>query len=83
MSFGQPPQKRLVGTLWKHKKTGGLYTIVRAAKIEADLTPAIVYEDRSGNVWVRPEAEFMDGRFEPINPAFPSNPCSEIALPHE
>ena len=51
-------------TLWLHKKSGGLYTFVCEAEIEADLTPAVVYKAlEDGRVWIRPTAEFFDGRF--------------------
>jgi hypothetical protein len=33
----------------------------------ADLAPVVVYRaDVDGSLWVRPEDEFMDGRFEPV-----------------
>lgn len=85
MSFEGRPQHPLQGTFWKHLKTGGVYEIIRVARIESDLTPAIVYESMRGEVWVRPEAEFMDGRFEQVHlnqGGFP-NPCSEIHLTGE
>jgi hypothetical protein len=31
--------------------------------MEGDLTPVVVYRSVDGSVWVRPEAEFDDGRF--------------------
>jgi len=82
MSFGKRPPNRLHGTGWRHVKTGKVYWIVRLGKIEADLTEAVIYEDSHGEVWVRPEAEFMDGRFAPLSSEFASrdNPCSEIHL---
>lgn len=52
------------GSLWKHRK-GGIYRIVGHAMIEANMTPAIIYESLSGDagLWVRPGDEFLDGRF--------------------
>lgn len=52
--------------VYKHKKTGGYYTLVsRNAKIEATLEPVCVYRSLKDNtIWVRPESEFFDGRFE-------------------
>lgn len=48
----------------QHVKTGGLYRIVAHGLIEADLTPAVIYQaKRDGSVWVRPASEFDDGRF--------------------
>lgn len=82
MSFGGRPQHHLQGSCWRHQKTGKVYWVVRIGKIEADLTEAVIYEDAMKNVWVRPLAEFMDGRFTPIRSGFASleNPCSEISL---
>ena len=65
-------------TLWRHKKTGGLYQIVTRAKIEATMENAVVYRSiEHHGTWVRPEAEFLDGRFERVlataAPATPHN----------
>lgn len=51
--------------IWKHVRTGGLYEVLVAdARIEATLEPVVVYKSMTdGVVWVRPVAEFMDGRF--------------------
>lgn len=46
----------------RHRK-GGLYRVIARGEIEADLTPCVIYDDRAGRVWVRPAAEFDDGRF--------------------
>lgn len=81
MSFGGKRSDPLKGTRWKHEKSGKYYWIVRTARIEADLSEAVVYEDSVGNVWVRPKPEFMDGRFTQVSTR-PNveNPCSEIYL---
>jgi hypothetical protein len=60
-----------IGSDWMHAKTGGLYSVVTYAMIEATLTPAVVYAGGNGyhadgqtwKIWVRPVSEFMDGRF--------------------
>lgn len=54
------------GARWKHRKTGHVYRVHCAAIIEATMTPAVVYarEDPTPGMWVRPQAEFLDGRFE-------------------
>lgn len=46
----------------RHKK-GGLYRVLGDAIWEPDRTPAVIYDDAEGTVWVRPKAEFDDGRF--------------------
>lgn len=55
-------------THYRHVKTGGIYRIVGYAYIEADKTPTVIYEGAMGIWWVRPEAEFFDGRFVPCEP---------------
>ena len=54
--------------IYRHKKTGGLYTVLHwDAKIEGTMDEAVVYQSlEHGMIWVRPKAEFMDGRFECI-----------------
>ena len=48
----------------RHVKTGGDYVVLCEAVIEATMTKAIVYKSvKTGDVWVRPAAEFCDGRF--------------------
>lgn len=50
--------------IWQHIKSGGLYTVIGHGLIEADLSPATIYKSLwDGAVWVRPTAEFEDGRF--------------------
>jgi hypothetical protein len=52
----------------RHKK-GGLYRLIARGRIEATLEPCAIYEGAgTGLVWVRPEAEFEDGRFTPLVP---------------
>jgi hypothetical protein len=53
---------------FRHLKSGGTYRLVCYANMESDCAPAAVYEseDETGRVWVRPYAEFFDGRFEEI-----------------
>lgn len=61
------------GTVWHHKKTGHLYVIIGETTIEAGPWAAFRYirlrmsadEDEAPmGEWVRPQAEFLDGRFE-------------------
>lgn len=48
-----------------HKK-GREYRIIGYAKHSETEEALVVYEDRSGLVWARPEKMFFDGRFEKI-----------------
>ena len=64
------PDDLAIGAHYRHKKTGGTYQLFMFATIEATMTPAVVYGARvKGEVshWVRPLAEFCDGRFEPVD----------------
>ncbi|MCY4336670.1 MAG: DUF1653 domain-containing protein [Litoreibacter sp.] len=45
-----------------HRK-GGRYRVIMHAVLEADRSEVVVYDDAEGCVWVRPVAEFYDGRF--------------------
>jgi hypothetical protein len=47
----------------RHLKTGGLYRVLLLGTSEADMEPVVIYDNRDGRVWVRPENEFFDGRF--------------------
>lgn len=67
-----------VGTRWRHKKLGTEYEIItETASMQCSAAPGFEcqFEDdhwtvyrsvRTGAMWVRPTAEFMDGRFEKI-----------------
>lgn len=57
----------------RHRK-GGFYRVLCRAEIEANLTPAVVYDDAEGRTWVRPASEFDDGRFTPV-PIVPAAPA--------
>jgi hypothetical protein len=49
---------------WEHVK-GGRYRIITLAVREADLMPMVVYRSNiTGATFVRPAAEFFDGRFK-------------------
>jgi len=58
--YDYPPEGVLT-----HVKTGGKYVALCPAVIEADAVPAVAYTKLGGDgtVWIRPLAEFMDGRF--------------------
>lgn len=58
-----------VGTLWKHKKTGDIYTIFATCQIESTNEPGVLYHSVMGHgpLWCRPMREFTDGRFVPVH----------------
>ena len=49
----------------KHRK-GGLYRVLGHGTLEANRTVMTIYDDAQGTVWIRPKAEFEDGRFTPL-----------------
>ena len=56
---------------YRHKKRGTTYTVMGRATLQAegplDNTKVVIYQSNiDGSMWVRPEAEFFDGRFEHI-----------------
>lgn len=57
-----------IGTLWRHKKSGGVYTIFATCQIEATNEAGVLYHSVAGHgpLWCRPLAEFIDGRFAPV-----------------
>lgn len=56
---------------WKHKKRGTTYTEIGRGKLQSmdcgglsDLEPMVIYQGDDGQIWVRDQVEFEDGRFE-------------------
>lgn len=57
-----------MSNFWRHKKSGGLYTIIGEAIIESTMQRATIYKSlHDDKVWIRPKDEFHDGRFEVMN----------------
>lgn len=52
---------------WRHVKTGNIYTVVGACRLEHSNSPAYLYMDKAGIIWARDKDEFLDGRFEPLD----------------
>lgn len=57
--------------LYKHAKRGTIYRVLHFATLQIegqlDYAVVIVYQDiESLQVWVRPNDEFFDGRFEEL-----------------
>ncbi|MEM6385573.1 MAG: DUF1653 domain-containing protein [Pseudomonadota bacterium] len=53
-------------------RNGGLYRVLGEAIWEPDRSPAVIYDDADGQVWVRPLSSFGDGRFTQLDPGDPS-----------
>lgn len=49
----------------QHSK-GGHYRVLGRGVLEADETPMVIYDDKSGKIWIRPVVEFDDGRFAAV-----------------
>lgn len=68
-----PNEVPALDSRWVHQKTGHLYEVDNLCMIEATMTWAVHYHRVGGGLpepgdlraigWVRPVAEFMDGRF--------------------
>ena len=57
------------GSIWRHKKTENLYMVKDLVVLEFDLQVSVAYSGVTENsrlTWIRPLAEFMDGRFERV-----------------
>jgi hypothetical protein len=66
-----------IGTVWRHKKRGTTYTIIGHGELQINKEPVdgaelVIYRGEDGRIWVRPEHEFCDGRFERMAPAPPA-----------
>jgi hypothetical protein len=58
------PEQFQPGDRVRHVKSGSDYEVIASATMEATLAEVIVYRSLDGGrVWVRPAAEFCDGRF--------------------
>jgi hypothetical protein len=62
--------------LWRHKKRGSEYLEIGRATLQnsgkrplSDDAVMIVYQSAEGRLFVRAEAEFLDGRFERVGPS--------------
>lgn len=62
---------------YTHKKRGSRYRHIHTGNVQAATRPleegdkAFVYQDDDGSVWIRRDAEFLDGRFA-LEADFPS-----------
>jgi hypothetical protein len=67
MPRAEPDGQIILIPTYQHVKTGGLYEIVCEGSIESDHAPQVVYRSLdTGKVWIRPRAEFFDGRFKEL-----------------
>lgn len=70
-----------IGT-YRHLKTRGIYDLIAFALLESDKAEMAVYRSWfTGDVWLRPVAEFFDGRFERLGGAPAPIASAEEAVP--
>lgn len=58
--------RQMMGSAWKHNKSGHDYYIIGQCKIEEGAVDAFLYrrvDDEKAPWWVRPQSQFLDGRF--------------------
>lgn len=61
---------RMMSNVYRHVRTGGLYVLLGTGLREYDLVPCAIYQSvKDRRLWIRPETEFHDGRFELIEAA--------------
>lgn len=73
------PSKHRWAPTHQHRK-GGLYRVLAEGILETDRSAVVIYDDADGTVWVRPAAEFDDGRFAPLEPAPVAQPPAPKGL---
>ncbi|MEM1385358.1 MAG: DUF1653 domain-containing protein [Pseudomonadota bacterium] len=58
-----------IGSIWRHRK-GGVYVVTGACRLEATDQDAVLYTALGGGgvVWARAASEFLDGRFDEVDP---------------
>lgn len=60
----------------RHKKRGTTYDVIAKGRFQVDgdldMEKVTVYRGQDGQVWVRPDYEFNDGRFETISALTPA-----------
>ena len=52
---GAPKQ----GERWRHKGSGGVYSVIGTGYRENDLAHVVVYQNATGVLWVRPLGDFV------------------------
>lgn len=73
------------GSIWRHKRMGGLYVVVGECRLESTWEPAVLYRPLDpSEAWAteppiaRARAEFLDGRFMRVS----AKPLKDDAVPY-
>jgi hypothetical protein len=69
---GEQPPEPDPGQIYRHKRRGGIYTVLGRASLQTnqpieDDQELVIYRAQDGRLWARPVGEFYDGRFEHIH----------------
>lgn len=70
---------------YRHVKRGTVYEVVGRAELQVnnialcDGVTMVIYRGDDGKLWVRGEAEFMDGRFEIVADVISAHPSERVA----
>lgn len=71
-----------IGSVWRHMKSGHDYIVFDLAVIERTMEDAVVYHRlnpiEDSRKWVRPLAEFTDGRFSLVAHMVAARGISEL-----
>ena len=67
------PTAKALPSRWRHKKRGTFYTTLGLAQVQCppeaplrDQEVVVLYVGDDGDLWVRRQSEFYDGRFEAV-----------------
>ena len=70
-----------IGSLWLHMKSKKYYTVLGLCQLEATNRPAVLYAPIDGHnrrPWARDMAEFLDGRFQCVEPSLEDEDQAEL-----
>lgn len=73
IGYNQMKNRVEIGSYWKHyKKNNSIYIVVDIGRLQVNLPHldnkwVVIYKDKNtGDLWIRPIEDFLDGRFTKI-----------------